>query len=102
MCALIRIALTPPVVRVQGPGLAAQTSTLNSGTSPLSPASCPCKPRLRRRSLCRIFLNARVLLAVFMIEAKRVVTGEAILSGVATIDRTNDGRSQIEEADAAV
>jgi RNA polymerase sigma-70 factor (ECF subfamily) len=37
-----------------------------------------------------------------MIEAKRVVTGEAILSGVATIDRTNDGRSQIEEADAAV
>jgi len=34
-----------------------------------------------------------------MIEDKRVVAGEAILSGVATIDRTDDGRSKIEHRD---
>ena len=37
-----------------------------------------------------------------MIEDKRVVAGEAILSGVATIDRTDDGRTKAEQADAAI
>lgn len=37
-----------------------------------------------------------------MIEDKRVVAGEAILSGVATIDRTENGRSKAEQIDAAI
>ena len=37
-----------------------------------------------------------------MIEDKRVVAGEAILSGVATIDRTEDGRSKVEPTDAVI
>lgn len=49
------------------------------------------------------FLNANVLPTVFMIEGKRLVAGEAILSGVATIDRTEDGgRSKVGPTDTTV
>lgn len=37
-----------------------------------------------------------------MIEGKRVVAGEAILSGVATIDRSENGRSNAKDIDAVV
>jgi RNA polymerase sigma-70 factor, ECF subfamily len=53
------------------------------------------------------FLNANDLSAVFMIEGKRVLAGEAILSGVPAIDRTkdgrsDDGRSKVEQTGATV
>lgn len=45
------------------------------------------------------FLNEILRTAVFMSEGKRVVAGEAILSGAATTDRTSE-RSRVEQADA--
>ena len=52
--------------------------------------------------LSKKFLNANVLLAVFMIEGRRLVAGEAILSGVATSDRIKIERSQDQVLDELV